>query len=162
MTPIELMAETVMGNLGMLKMTLSDLSDADLMTRPTPNANHAIWQLGHLAGSYSFLLGAASGGRIPAVPVALEGKFGKEAAKIDDPASFAKRSEIMDYLDKVNVAAAQWIKTLKPEDLTKPSPVFPEMLPTVGNLVMLIPSHLMMHTGQFQVLRRKLGKPILF
>jgi hypothetical protein len=34
--------------------------------------------------------------------------------------------------------------------------------PTVGHLVTMTISHFMMHTGQFQVIRRKLGKPLLF
>src|SRR3989442_8470350 len=32
----------------MLGMYLSDFSDADLLVRPVPNANHTAWQLGHL------------------------------------------------------------------------------------------------------------------
>ena len=30
---------------------LSDLSDADLLVRPSPAANHLAWQLGHLISS---------------------------------------------------------------------------------------------------------------
>jgi hypothetical protein len=37
-----------------------------------------------------------------------------------------------------------------------------KMCPTVGHVVHLFPTHAAMHIGQIQVLRRKLGKPILF
>jgi hypothetical protein len=32
----------------------------------------------------------------------------------------------------------------------------------VGDILMLHPAHLAMHVGQIQVIRRKLGKPVLF
>ena len=35
----------------MLGMYIADLSDADLLVRPVPNANHIAWQLGHLITS---------------------------------------------------------------------------------------------------------------
>ena len=34
--------------------------------------------------------------------------------------------------------------------------------PTVGHLAYILPSHVMMHLGQIQGIRRKLGKPVLF
>jgi hypothetical protein len=34
--------------------------------------------------------------------------------------------------------------------------------PTVGHLAYVLPVHVMMHLGQVQVIRRKLGKPVLF
>jgi hypothetical protein len=37
-----------------------------------------------------------------------------------------------------------------------------DFAPTVGHLVLMIASHIMMHVGQMQVIRRKLGKPLLF
>jgi hypothetical protein len=55
------------------------------------------------------------------------------------------------------------LSTLKPEDLDRPGAErFKEIAPTVGHVLSLIGSHLTMHVGQMQVIRRKLGKPILF
>ena len=34
--------------------------------------------------------------------------------------------------------------------------------PTLGALIILIANHTMMHAGQFTVVRRKLGKPVIF
>ncbi len=34
--------------------------------------------------------------------------------------------------------------------------------PTVGHLLLMLSNHDLMHAGQFSVLRRKLGKPVLF
>ena len=38
-------------------MYLSDLSDADLLVRPVPGANHIAWQLGHLIDSEKNFMG---------------------------------------------------------------------------------------------------------
>lgn len=38
-------------NLEIAQMTLADMSDAELVQRPVPTANHALWQLGHVAVS---------------------------------------------------------------------------------------------------------------
>ena len=37
-----------------------------------------------------------------------------------------------------------------------------QMAPTLGALLLLNANHVMMHAGQFTVVRRKLGKPVLF
>jgi hypothetical protein len=34
--------------------------------------------------------------------------------------------------------------------------------PTLGALFVLVANHALMHGGQFSVVRRKLGKPVLF
>ena len=34
--------------------------------------------------------------------------------------------------------------------------------PKLGNLLVLVGNHDLMHAGQFTVIRRKLGKPVLF
>ena len=51
---------------------------------------------------------------------------------------------------------------IQEKDLDKPSPeAFKSWAPTLGDVVAAIVSHQMMHIGQFQVARRKLGKPVL-
>ena len=60
MTQTELLADMLNRNLEMLKATLGDFSDADMLVRPTPGANHAAWQL----GQYScMVVGGAGRGR---------------------------------------------------------------------------------------------------
>jgi uncharacterized damage-inducible protein DinB len=54
-------------------------------------------------------------------------------------------------------------KSCTPADLNKPGPErMARMAPTVGHVLGLLGNHYMMHMGQIQVLRRKLGKPVLF
>ena len=37
-----------------------------------------------------------------------------------------------------------------------------QFAPTLGSLFLLVSNHALMHGGQFSVVRRKLGKPVLF
>jgi hypothetical protein len=162
MTPIELMAELIKGNFGMLEMTLGDFSDADMMVRPVPGANHALWQLGHLAKEDAFFGGLIPGVKVPALPAWAE-KFGKGSNTNDDPKGLPTKAELLKVMAGTKEAVVEGVRKLKPEDLNQPSPEnIRSFAPTIGHVVGLIGSHWMMHMGQFQVIRRKLGKPVLF
>src|SRR5438034_1340308 len=52
----------------MIGWYLGDLSDADLLVRPVPAANHIAWQMGHLIDSESHLLGQLPGALYPKLP----------------------------------------------------------------------------------------------
>ena len=48
-------------------------------------------------------------------------------------------------------------------DLDKPTTgSIAKFVPTLGGLLLMHSTHVMMHAGQFTVVRRKLGKPVLF
>lgn len=163
MNQSELAAELLKGNLEMLKSTVGDFSDADMLARPCPGANHPAWQIGHLTNSEMSMLNAVKPGSAPELPAGFADKFKKETAGNDDPNFFPKKAELLDAFSKVRGATIQWVKGLSPADLEKPSPErMRNWAPTIAHLVALIPAHTMMHVGQFQVARRKLGKPVLF
>ena len=162
MTTIELLADSLQRNLEMLKSTLADFSDADMLVRPVPAANHAAWQVGHLASSEARLLGAIKN-TAPALPAGWEAKFTKETASKDDPSFFPKKQELLDQLAGARQATIQWVRTLKESDFGQPGPErMRQFVPTIGHIATMMPAHLAMHMGQLQVIRRKLGKPILF
>jgi hypothetical protein len=149
-------------NLEMLKMTLADLSDADMLVRPAPGANHAAWQLGHLATAEAKMVAGVKG-VAPELPAGFAERFKKDAAKSDDAAAFPKKQELLDTLAKVRATSIEWVKTLTPEQMDQASPEsIRPFCPKVGHLPGLLGEHTAMHVGQFQVLRRKLGKPVLF
>jgi hypothetical protein len=148
---------------GMLEWTLGDFSDADMMERPVPAANHALWQIGHLAVETAVFAAAVPGVKVPAVPAEWRDAFGKGAAKSDNAKAFPTKAEVLKVFAAVNGALAEGVKKLSPEDLNKPGPeAFKSFAPTVGHIVEMTGAHYMMHVGQFQVIRRKLGKPVLF
>jgi hypothetical protein len=82
---------------------------------------------------------------------------------VDDPAHYPKKAELLEAFSQAYDAAANWIKTLSPSDLERPTPGrMSEYAPTVGHIALMLASHIMMHVGQMQVIRRRLGKPLLY
>lgn len=163
MTSMEILADIIIRNGGLLAATIGDFTDADMFLRPFPNANHAAWQVGHIlafeAMAYGLLMPPD---KLPAPPAGLEPqKYNRETAGIDDPSRFVSRGTLLEYLPRLRQAEATWVRTLTDADLAKPAPErFTRFAPTVGHLV-INQAHLMMHLGQIQVIRRKLGKAVL-
>ena len=163
MDQFHVFADGLTRNWEMLKATLADFSDADLIVRPCPGANHAAWQLGHLCNAESGMVRSFDPQAAAKLPEGFDKKFNRETAANDDPKFFGTKAELLGQLEKVRMATIAWVKTLKPADLDKPSSErIARMAPTLGHLLGLIPTHFSMHMGQMQVIRRKLGKPVIF
>ncbi|HEX8521269.1 MAG TPA: DinB family protein [Tepidisphaeraceae bacterium] len=159
----QLLADSLERSLGVLQMTLGDFSDADMFVRPAPGANHAMWQLGHLVNSETRLVTMVKPGAMPELPAGFAERFSAETTKVDDPKAFPTKAEVLELLAKARAASVQWARGIKPEELDQPTPErIQRLAPTVGALAAVLPSHVAMHVGQMQVIRRKLGKPILF
>jgi hypothetical protein len=133
-----------------------------MLTRPVPGANHANWQIGHLVGVEAKtceLVGVAG----PKLPEGFRERYHKETASSDDAGKFAKKDELLALMAQTSEAIAKWVATLNDADLAKPTPPpFNSFCPTLGDLAVLTAGHRTMHLGQIQVIRRKLGKKVLF
>lgn len=163
MSLMPLHAELLAGNVGFLKNTLADFSDADMLARPVPAANHAAWQIGHLIVAETSMINSVKPGAMPELPAGFAEKFHKDNAKNNDAAAFPKKDELLAQFEKTRAATVEWAKGLTPADMGKPtSERVARFAPTVGHLASMLPNHVMMHVGQFQVIRRALGKPVLF
>jgi hypothetical protein len=142
---------------------VSDLSDADLSVRPVPNANHIAWQLGHLVHAEVHLLGQLPGASYPELPRGWSEQHGKEAAAMDPPKGFATKTDYLTQFNKVREATLATLAKMADADLDKPTQGnMAQFAPTLGALLLLQSNHILMHVGQFTVVRRKLGKPVLF
>jgi hypothetical protein len=160
MSVADLFSKNILQTKGMIAMTLADFSDADMMFRPAPAANHAVWQLGHMANATRNMVTGCD----PSVafPFEDDSRFGKSKAAVDDAASFPTKAELLGRFDQAMDVAAAWAAKLTDADLAKPTPErMQKFAPTVGSVATLLASHPMMHLGQFQVARRALGKPHL-
>ncbi|MGA3065348.1 MAG: DinB family protein [Tepidisphaeraceae bacterium] len=159
----ELLVQSLRNGLGLLKMTIQDMSDAELIQRPVPAANNALWQIGQTISAEAWMVNSCAGKTIIELPAGFDARYTKETSKIDDPAKLGNKADLMALFDKVRAKTADWVATLSADDLAKPAPeMLRKMCPTVGAVVFLFGDHVAMHVGQIQVLRRKLGKPILF
>jgi hypothetical protein len=141
---------------------LQDLSDADLMARPTPTANHIAWQLGHLIASEQGMV-AGLGHKTRPLPNGFAESHGKEASTSDDPKKFRTKAEYLTLFKQVREDTLAALKATPDADLEKPGPESMQAYaPTVMAVFNLLGAHDLMHAGQFTPVRRKLGKPVLF
>ena len=146
-------------NQNMIAMYLSDLSDADLLVRPAPGANHIAWQLGHLIASEAgFFMSKVPGAKPAELPAGFAQQHGKET--IGSDSGFLRKDEYLTLFKKVRAATLATVDQLSEADLDKNTGW--QMADTIGKLLITIGNHDMMHAGQFTVVRRKLGKPVLF
>jgi hypothetical protein len=162
MTQLELAADVLNRNFEMLKGTLGDFSDSDFHTRPYPDANHPAWQISHLISAETHMVSAFDPKAAAKLPDEFDKKFSKENCSKDDPAFFGSKAQLLDQFGKTRAATVAWVKTLKPADLDKPGPEsLRSFAPTLGHVLEMVPMHVAMHIGLFQVTRRKLGKPVI-
>lgn len=163
MTLQEHLVVALQSNLDRFKATLADFSDADLLVRPVPGANHAAWQIGHLISSERRLVETTKPSCMPPLPAGFAEKFTKETAAVDTPSAFPSKAELLAAYDQQRQGTIAWAKGLTEAELDQPlPPPIGARIPTVAALALLVPTHLAMHMGQIQVIRRKLNKPVLF
>ena len=158
--------EAIRGTMDMslfvLNQYVSDLEDADLMRRPGSGCNHLAWQLGHLISSEASLVNSVCPGKGAELPAGFGEAHSKETTGVDDPAKFASKKEYQELFERVRTATLAALDGLSDADLDAASPErFRKRFPTVGSLFVLLSVHPLMHAGQFVVVRRQLGKPIL-
>ena len=146
----------------LLTWFVGDLSDADLLVRPVAGANHIAWQIGHLILSERGMGAELPGITYPELPAGFAAQHGKETAMTDPPVGFASRAEYVELFTAVRNATIAALDKLTEADLDRPTQGrMAPFAPTLGALLLLVSNHSLMHAGQFSVVRRKLGKPIL-
>lgn len=145
-----------------LKSYVSDLEDTELMQRPGEGCNHLAWQLGHLITSEVQLLESVAPGSGVKLPEGFADAHSRETCGSDDPDAFYGKDEYVQLFDRVREATFDALDEYPETDLDKPAPEnFRAFCPTMGDMFTLIGTHPMMHAGQFVIVRRRLGKPIL-
>ena len=141
---------------------VNDLTDEELLTRPTEGCNHIAWQLGHLINAECGLVESIAPGYAIELPEGFAEKHSKENTASDDPADFLSKDEYLAYFGKIKEATYKALDAQSDEDLAKPAPEHLQQLcGNAGAVWGLISTHPMMHVGQFVPVRRQLGKPIV-
>jgi hypothetical protein len=142
---------------------VSDLTDAELLVRPVPGANHIAWQLGHLLSSAHDMVETTCPGSMPALPAGFAEKYNNDTAKLDATGAFHPKKVYMDVGEQLHAATLKALDKLSDADLDKAAPEkFRSFVKTVGELFSMVGTHLLMHAGQWAVVRRKLGRPPQF
>jgi hypothetical protein len=147
-----------------LNRYISDLTDADLLVRPGPGQNHIAWQLGHLIGAERYFVELMKPGTSPPLPEGFEQVYGRDEASTasEDPKRFLSKGTYLGLYKTQREATLRYLNSLSESDLDAPGPERTrQMAPTVGSVLVLIGTHVLMHTGQWVSVRRKLKKPIV-
>jgi hypothetical protein len=141
---------------------LKDLTDAELLVRPLPGTNHIAWQLGHLITAERFMLEKIAPGAIAVLPAGFDVAHSKEMSASDDPKGFLSKEEYLQLAQQMRGETLRLLAEATSADLDKPVPKMPPMVKVTGDLFLFISMHWLMHTGQWAITRRKLGRPPLF
>lgn len=142
---------------------LQDLSDDELFVRPSAGMNHIAWQLGHLIASENSHINLVTSGQMPPLPEGFGGQHSQATSAVDDPGSFRTKSEYLALMAEQRSATLGLLAGLSDHDLQESSPESIRYLgPTVACVFSGTATHWMMHSGQWSVVRRKLGRPPLF
>lgn len=142
---------------------IEDLTDEDLMVRPVAGANTIAWQLGHLISAERYFMESIRSGSCPALPGGFDQAHAKDTATSDDAGKFYSKAEYQKLFAAQRQATLQVLESLSETELDGPGPDrMRAHAPTVGALMNMAGTHILMHVGQFAVVRRKIGKPALF
>lgn len=141
---------------------LEDLTDADLLVRPHPDAHHIAWQLGHLILSECHMVRAVRPQCAFDLPAACVAKHDKAAAGRSQLSDFYTKDAYLAFMEQVREATFTALKQLSQDELSYPGPeAMRSYAPKIGSVFLAIANHEMMHSGQIAVVRRVLGKPVV-
>jgi len=146
----------------LVQMFLGDLSDADILVRPVEGANHIAWQLGHLISSEVGIGSSTMPGIVyPELPAGFKEQHDNKNAASDT--GFSTKAVYLDLLGKVRAASIAGVEKVTDAELVIPTEgPMKDFAPNRLAMILVIAEHTLMHAGQFSVVRRRLGKPIVF
>jgi hypothetical protein len=164
MTGVDAVRTALQSTQQLITWFISDLSDGDLLVRPTAGANHIAWQMGHFIITETKLTSQPTFKAVyPELPAGFEKQYVKGTAAVEPPTGFGTRVDYVDLFTRVRQATIAGLDKLTDADLDAPTVgAMAAWAPTLGSLLLLTANHALMHGGQFSVVRRKLGKPVLF
>lgn len=142
---------------------LEDITPEEMLARSVAGANNIAWQLGHLISSERHLVEAAAPGSMPELPPGFRERHSKEKAASDNAADYLTKDEYLRLAKDVRAATLKALDTMSDADFDKPATGrVPPFIKTAGDCFVLIGPHWSSHAGQWVVLRRKLGRPVMF
>ena len=143
-----------------VKQTLEDLTDKEMLHRPHPECNHINWQLGHLIAAEHGLISKELPGAMPPLPAGFAEKYGMDKTKVDDPQALCTKAELLKVMDEQRAATLAALGKTSDADLGRK---LEGWTPNVGALfIAAAGDHWLMHLGQWSVIRRQLGRKPLF
>src|SRR6266545_4680239 len=101
---------------------ISDLSDADLLVRPAPGANHIAWQLGHLISAETQLIKPELPDTpYPELPAGFMERHANKNASAESTDGFGTRADYLDLFTKARNVTIAAVGRLSDADLDRPT-----------------------------------------
>lgn len=145
-----------------LSAYINDLDDDALRHRPMDGINPIAWQLGHLLSFERAMVDGIKPGSSPALPEGFDDNHSTEAAKAKRDQGYCSLADYQQLMQAQRAATKAVLEALTEEELRAPAPErFQSFTKTVSDGLNMIGIHNLMHVGQFVVVRRKLGKPVV-
>jgi hypothetical protein len=142
---------------------LSDLTPQELLARPCAGANHIAWQVGHLIRSERFLAEMALPGAMPALPADFADRHSKSTCGKDDASCFLSKAEYLSLAKEIRAGTLKVLDQLSEAQLDEPAVgKGPPWVKRRGDALITIGGHWAWHVGQWVVVRRNLGREIMF
>ncbi|QDU78598.1 DinB superfamily protein [Polystyrenella longa] len=146
----------------LVNVYLSDLSDDDLLLKPAEGINPINWQVGHLIASEHQLIEAIAPGSMPALPEGFTEIYDRKNSSGDDTSAFLPKEELVKLMNEQREGTLAVLAKMSDEDLMKPGPEQLQQIgETVGSIFAMQGTHWTMHAGQWVIVRRQQGKPVL-
>ena len=160
MTTNEIIIHTLTVSHIVLQRYTADLTPAEYLHRPTPQANCAAWVIGHLTLSERNAL-RALGAPLPELAEGYEHRF-SQAEGCPQAEEFGDVTVLMPLFNEHRTRLIDAVRRATPEQLDKPlEKPRPPVFTTAGDLANFMGVHSSMHAGQLTTIRRSLGRPPL-
>jgi len=144
-------------------MLLEGLSDQEMLVRAVPGANHVNWMLGHLVASENLMVGWVKPGVLPPLPAGFAEKYDAKNSQSEDQKGWVGKDELLRLMREQRAGTLKALDSLTDAELVARGPeAMQPIIKTNAAIFELVAAHWQNHTGQFSVLRRKLGKPHAF
>lgn len=142
---------------------LADLTDSELLVRAVPGSNHIAWQIGHCLLAEHGLMESLKPGSMPKLPEGFAERYTSSTAKLDSASAFHTKATYVELMESLRNAAIKVLEAFPVAELEDPSvPPWSGFLPTKAAMFRCVGEHWLMHTGQWALVRRKLGRAPLF
>jgi uncharacterized damage-inducible protein DinB len=141
-----------------LENALAAIPEDKYLHQPFPNANHALWTMGHMATVDQFFL-TTFAAKDPALFERHKAAFFAKSTPSTNAADYPSIDEVRSYFKASRKEFRDWIESMDDAQLTTPLP--PEQqkrfAPNLARLFSRLAWHEGMHYGQLTVLRKSLG-----
>jgi len=136
---------------------LSDITPGpDWLRRPVPEANHAMWIVGHLAVATNAFIGFVDPSKKD-LPEEYGRLFGKGSQPTDSLDDYPAPEEVLAKQQERNKTFADLLQQCSPEDLEREVPEGPGFMFDVAAVFHMGAWHEALHGGQLTIIHRMLG-----